>query len=143
LDNVGRRVTRTQNARLCNRQGATLSQSSDIHRPIAIPNPITKHAKLSSPFSNSICTLHNHTNIPPFRRIKVENEGYARNDLAAWACIRLDRLQTGYRFIKLFDAKGIATNGILLVRIEKTVVGIEEKSLLTRSAKLSKIESQA
>jgi phosphatidylinositol phospholipase C, delta len=73
-------------------------------------------------------------------RIKVEDEGYAANKLAAWACIRLDRVQTGYRLIKLLDAKGIATDGLLLVKIEKTVVGVEERSLLTRSAKLAKFE---
>ena len=71
-------------------------------------------------------------------RLKVENEGYAKDTLAAWACIRLDRLQQGYRLIKLLDAKGIATDGLLLVRIEKTTVRVEEKSLLTRSVKLSK-----
>ncbi|OAA61674.1 phospholipase c [Niveomyces insectorum RCEF 264] len=43
-----------------------------------------------------------------------------RNDtLAGWACIRLDRLQTGYRFVRLMDAWGQATEGKLLVRIEK------------------------
>jgi hypothetical protein len=41
--------------------------------------------------------------------------------LAAWACIRLDRLQQGYRFIRLLDYKGLASNGLLLVKIEKTL----------------------
>lgn len=41
------------------------------------------------------------------------------DDLAAWACIRLDRLQPGYRFISLLDENGVATAGILLVKIEK------------------------
>jgi hypothetical protein len=41
--------------------------------------------------------------------------------LAAWACIRLDRLQQGYRFIRLLDAKGLASVGLLLVKIEKTL----------------------
>ena len=69
-------------------------------------------------------------------RFKVENNGYAANTLAAWACIRLDRLQQGYRLIKLMDAKGIATDGLLLVKIEKNIVSVAEKSLLTRSFKL-------
>jgi hypothetical protein len=38
--------------------------------------------------------------------------------LAAWACIRLDRLQRGYRFVHLFDAKGVQTSGVLLVRLD-------------------------
>lgn len=75
------------------------------------------------------------------RRFKIEDEGYAKDRLAAWACIRLDRLQQGYRLIKLMDAKGIATDGLLLVKIEKTVVSVEEKSLLMRSVKLAKLES--
>ncbi|KAL1888310.1 hypothetical protein Sste5346_009635 [Sporothrix stenoceras] len=41
--------------------------------------------------------------------------------LAGWACIRLDRLRTGYRFVSLMDAKGNPTEGKLLVRIEKLV----------------------
>jgi len=72
-----------------------------------------------------------------FLRLKIESEGYAKDKLAAWACIRLDRLQQGYRLIKLMDAKGIATDGLLLVKIEKTIVKVEEKSLLTRSVKLT------
>ncbi|KAH9224194.1 PLC-like phosphodiesterase [Leptodontidium sp. 2 PMI_412] len=54
-----------------------------------------------------------------FVRFKIEDARYAKDDLAAWACIRLDRLQQGYRFIYLLDAKGQATPGLLLVKIEK------------------------
>jgi phosphatidylinositol phospholipase C delta len=39
----------------------------------------------------------------------------------AWACIRLDRLQQGHRFIHLMDPKGNQTQGVLLVRIEKVL----------------------
>jgi len=35
------------------------------------------------------------------------------------------------------DAKGMATDGLLLVKIEKKIVKVDEKSLLTRSVKLS------
>lgn len=41
--------------------------------------------------------------------------------MAGWACIRLDRLRTGYRFVSLMDARGNPTEGKLLVRIEKLV----------------------
>lgn len=42
--------------------------------------------------------------------------------MLAWACIRLDRLRTGYRIIKLMDAKGaVVPDGKLLVKIEKTL----------------------
>ena len=54
-------------------------------------------------------------------RFKVEDAKYAKDSLAAWACIRLDRLQQGYRFIRLLDYKGLASEGLLLVKIEKTL----------------------
>ncbi|PQE05630.1 phosphatidylinositol-specific phospholipase C protein [Rutstroemia sp. NJR-2017a BBW] len=54
-----------------------------------------------------------------FVRFKVEDSNYSGDDLAAWACIRLDRLQQGYRLIPLKDVKGNATEGLLLVKIEK------------------------
>ncbi|KAF2831766.1 hypothetical protein CC86DRAFT_282940 [Ophiobolus disseminans] len=43
------------------------------------------------------------------------------DDLAAWACFRLDRLQPGLRILHLYDANGVVTKGVLLVRIRKTV----------------------
>ncbi|TVY21509.1 Phosphoinositide phospholipase C-gamma-1 [Lachnellula arida] len=56
-----------------------------------------------------------------FVRFKIEDAKYAKDELAAWACIRLDRLQQGYRFLNLLDAKGHATAGLLLVKIEKSL----------------------
>lgn len=41
-----------------------------------------------------------------------------RDDLAAWACIRLDRLGQGYRILHLFDAKGVQTEAFLLIRVD-------------------------
>lgn len=53
-------------------------------------------------------------------RFKVmDNESYSRDSLAAWACIRLDRLQKGLRFLHLFDANGIQSNGVIFVKITK------------------------
>ncbi|KAH8758921.1 PLC-like phosphodiesterase [Diaporthe sp. PMI_573] len=54
-----------------------------------------------------------------FVRFKIEDEGLVKDRLAAWACIRLDRLQPGYRFIDLKDAHGRPSAGKLLVNIEK------------------------
>ena len=54
-------------------------------------------------------------------RLKVQNDRIGTDDLAAWACIRLDRLQSGFRFIHLLDARGMESSGALLVRITKTV----------------------
>jgi phosphatidylinositol phospholipase C, delta len=54
-------------------------------------------------------------------RLKIEDCKYTMDTLAAWACIRLDRLQQGYRLVCLLDAKGQTTDGLLLVKIEKKI----------------------
>ncbi|KAI9702128.1 MAG: hypothetical protein M1836_001472 [Candelina mexicana] len=57
-----------------------------------------------------------------FVRFKIHDDEIGKDDLAAWACIRLDRLQEGYRFVHLLDAKGRETSGVLLVKIIKSLV---------------------
>ncbi|KAF4310421.1 C2 calcium-dependent membrane targeting [Botryosphaeria dothidea] len=57
-----------------------------------------------------------------FVRFKVMDDEFGRDDLAAWACFRLDRLQSGYRLIHLFNAEGVQSNGVLLVRVTKSFV---------------------
>ncbi|KAI0897421.1 PLC-like phosphodiesterase [Annulohypoxylon nitens] len=58
-----------------------------------------------------------------FVRFKVEDDEHRlvslRDPSAGWACIRLDRLATGYRFVHLFDAHGNKTQGVLLIRVVK------------------------
>ncbi|CAK7272579.1 hypothetical protein SEPCBS119000_005201 [Sporothrix epigloea] len=39
----------------------------------------------------------------------------------SWACVRLDRLRTGYRLISLMDTCGCPTEGKLLVKIDKVL----------------------
>ncbi|KAK2608794.1 hypothetical protein QQS21_002651 [Conoideocrella luteorostrata] len=60
-----------------------------------------------------------------FVRFMVRDDELGIDDLAAWACVRLDRLGQGFRFIHLLDAKGRLTEGTILVKVEKTLV--EEK----------------
>ena len=55
-------------------------------------------------------------------RFKVQDDDIGKDDLAAWACIRLDRLQEGYRFLHFLDAKGAESNGALLVKITKYII---------------------
>lgn len=58
-----------------------------------------------------------------FVRFKVEDDSatFASSSLLAWACVRLDRLRTGYRFVPLMDCNGAPVKGgKLLVKIEKT-----------------------
>lgn len=56
-----------------------------------------------------------------FLRFTVRDEELGSDDLAAWACVRLDRLRTGYRLIRLLDSKGMESNGLILVKISKKV----------------------
>lgn len=54
-------------------------------------------------------------------RLKIQDDEIGKDDLAAWACIRLDRLRSGYRFVHLLDAAGFESKGVLLVCIQKTL----------------------
>ena len=58
-------------------------------------------------------------------RFKVEDAKYAKDSACAWACIRLDRLLQGYRFVHLLDMKGAPTQGLLFVKIEKVTRPVE------------------
>lgn len=59
-----------------------------------------------------------------FVRFTVRDDEIGRDDLAAWACVRLDRLGDGYRFIHLLDTEGKHTGceGVVLVKVEKKLV---------------------
>ncbi|CAN8104514.1 unnamed protein product [Discula destructiva] len=63
-----------------------------------------------------------------FVRICVEDCRRPLVKRAAWACIRLDRLQEGYRRIKLKTDDGLRSDGELLVKIEKKL-SVEQPSL--------------
>ncbi|KAM0454762.1 hypothetical protein ACHAPV_005481 [Trichoderma viride] len=54
-----------------------------------------------------------------FVRFTIRDDEIGRDELAAWACVRLDRLGQGYRFVHLRNTKGAATDGALLVKIER------------------------
>jgi hypothetical protein len=54
-------------------------------------------------------------------RIKIKDDEIGRDPLAAWACIRLDRLREGYRLIHLHECAGEKSGGVLLVNIVKQV----------------------
>ncbi|PHH58466.1 hypothetical protein CDD82_2973 [Ophiocordyceps australis] len=70
-------------------------------------------------------TFLNIPNVVPqfsFVRVKIEDEqrnGLGSQHLLSWACIRLDRLRQGYRFIHLMDCQGKVQGGKLLVKISK------------------------
>lgn len=56
-----------------------------------------------------------------FLRFTIRDDELGKDDLAAWACVRLDRLGSGYRFIHLWDCKGRQSDGVVLIKVEKTL----------------------
>ncbi|KAK7976580.1 hypothetical protein PG989_015043 [Apiospora arundinis] len=56
-----------------------------------------------------------------FLMFQVLNDELGRDPLLGWACIRLDRLRTGYRTVRLFDLENKQTPAALLVKIEMAV----------------------
>ncbi|KAK4196513.1 PLC-like phosphodiesterase [Triangularia verruculosa] len=54
-----------------------------------------------------------------FVRFLVRDDEIGKDSLAAWACVRLDRLREGYRFVHLMDARGVETEGVVLVRVDR------------------------
>ena len=56
-----------------------------------------------------------------FVRFTVRDDEIGRDDLAAWAAVRLDRVRAGYRFVHLMDCEGRITEGVILVRVTKKV----------------------
>ncbi|KIW10083.1 hypothetical protein PV08_11043 [Exophiala spinifera] len=54
-----------------------------------------------------------------FLRLKVKNCQIGKDSLIAFACLRLDRLRQGYRFIHLLDDRGVRSEGRILAKIEK------------------------
>ena len=56
----------------------------------------------------------------PSHRFKVEDSNF-RGAFIAWACIRLDRLQPGYRCVDLFKPNRRPCDGQLFIKVEKMV----------------------
>ncbi|RGP75589.1 hypothetical protein FSPOR_697 [Fusarium sporotrichioides] len=52
-------------------------------------------------------------------RFTVRDDEIGRDDMAAWACMRLDRLGHGYRFVHLMDCEGRLTDGAILIKVDK------------------------
>ncbi|KAF2675182.1 PLC-like phosphodiesterase [Microthyrium microscopicum] len=54
-----------------------------------------------------------------FVRLKViHSDRFGRDDFSSWACIRLDRLARGLRFIHLWNTTGSPSDGVLLAKID-------------------------
>lgn len=53
-----------------------------------------------------------------FLSFAVMNDIVGPDVMTAWACVRLDRLRLGYRFVRLMDKDGMPSKGILLIKTE-------------------------
>lgn len=73
------------------------------------------------PMRSTIYKQETNSGLPSFLRFKIKDDEIGRDALAAWACVRLDRLREGYRLIHLHDYAGEKAGGILLVNIVKRV----------------------
>ncbi|KAI1341138.1 PLC-like phosphodiesterase [Xylariaceae sp. FL0016] len=73
-------------------------------------------------FKGEVLSFENVGGVVPelaFVRFLVKDDEIGKDDLAAWACVRLDRLRSGYRFVHLLDRTGHLSKGVVLVKIEQ------------------------
>lgn len=86
----------------------------------------TKTVKGSNPdFGGEVLRFDRIGGVVPeltFVRFTVRDDEIGRDDLAGWACVRLDRVRGGYRFVHLMDCRGGLTEGVLLVKISRSLV---------------------
>ncbi len=53
-----------------------------------------------------------------FVRFQVKNSEVGPDSVSGWACVRVDRLRKGVRFVHLIDEKGQETEAALLVKAD-------------------------
>lgn len=84
----------------------------------------TGKSKGTSPdFDGDVIEFLNVDGVVPelsFLSFVVMNDMVGPDVMTSWACVRLDRLRLGYRFVRLFDKDGMPSKGILLIRTEIT-----------------------
>ncbi|GKT62303.1 phosphatidylinositol-specific phospholipase C [Colletotrichum tofieldiae] len=122
----------------CNKGGVAEGRSMQCHHPIpSKPLPLIRQggtlhtATALRWFSASVYHQETHKHGKHWSRwltstgyrFKVEDDPIVGGDeLLSWACIRLDRLRPGFRFIRLTDTKNRPIEGgKLLVKIDKVV----------------------
>lgn len=92
-------------------------------RQVGYSGTTIKSTGTSPDFGGDIIEFLNVEGVVPeltFLSFVVMNDVVGPDVVAAWACIRLDRLRAGYRFVRLFDKDGMPSKGILLVKTEIT-----------------------
>jgi hypothetical protein len=98
-------------------------QGDDNHTKGTQYRAQTGNKRGTSPdFEGEVLDFQNIEGVIPemaFVTFVVMNDVVGPDELAAWACIRLDRLKSGLRFIHLMDRHGVPSRGVLLVKIEQ------------------------
>src|SRR5690606_16157771 len=54
-----------------------------------------------------------------FLRAKIKDKEFGKDSLGGWFCVRVDRLKPGYGVLRVIDAEGKESHGIVLVHVTK------------------------
>ncbi|KAK3374922.1 PLC-like phosphodiesterase [Podospora didyma] len=76
-------------------------------------------------FRGQVLKFHHIPGVVPelsFVRFLVRDDELGHDSLAGWACVRLDRLREGYRFVHLLDVNGMETGAIVFIKVAKKLI---------------------
>ncbi|KAK1727035.1 PLC-like phosphodiesterase [Colletotrichum acutatum] len=88
----------------------------------------SKSTGTSPDFGGEVIEFLNVEGVVPqlaFLSFVVMNDIVGPDVMTAWACIRLDRLRLGYRFVRMLDKDGMPSKGLLLIKAEVAEAGTE------------------
>ncbi|CEI62473.1 hypothetical protein FVEN_g5015 [Fusarium venenatum] len=95
-------------------------QSPEKTKQVGYSGQTCKSKGTSPSFNEETIEFLNVDGVVPelsFLSFRVMNDVPGPDVMAAWACVRLDRLRLGYRFLRLLDKDGMPSKGILLVKV--------------------------
>lgn len=69
-------------------------------------------------------------------RFKVMDDERLKDDLAGWACYRLDHVQRGYRMLHLYNSRGEMTNGVVFIRVKMNLDTVASVTKAVQDASL-------
>ncbi|CAF3658430.1 unnamed protein product [Fusarium graminearum] len=95
-------------------------QSPEKMKQVGYSGQTCKSKGTSPSFNEETIEFLNVQGVVPelsFLSFRVMNDVPGPDVMAAWACVRLDRLRLGYRFLRLLDKDGMPSKGILLMKV--------------------------
>lgn len=95
--------------------------SGEQVKEIGYTGKTTKGRGTSPDFGGETIEFLNIDGVVPelaFVSFVVMNDVVGPDVMTAWACVRLDRLRLGYRFVRLHDKDGMPSKGIILIKTE-------------------------